>query len=331
MAEDLSNNSMTALLTEFTELVQNIVKIDMPQEEELEHMAGTLEAVTDKLKTYCSSWKTATQQAEDEARQMAQSNKEIEETKKNMADKNEELEKRRRHMAEREEQLEQRRKRIDEQEEQLHRRASDLEAKERLFDRISSKIGNATNIGNGLDELSTKLRAFQPAVVETLQGLTDALSKAKADASKAEADASKTKADCQRSLVHHSVSRYEESRAKRGLGPSPPEMPVSKRRRRQNSVGSAGMLTNFGPPEPLPEDIIERIPSPRNRGRVVRVENARREVDNSPTRTPSGAQGLLGSSTEFSSSIDPATATGANNLQSGVFQPGDAHTVEPKY
>lgn len=313
---------MTALLTEFTALVQNIVKIDMSREEQLEHMAGTLEAVTDELKTYCSSWKTATQQAEDEARQMAQSNKEIEETKKNMADKNEELEKRRRHLAEREEQLEQRRKRIDEQEEQLHRRASDLEAKERLFDRISSKIGNVTNLGNGLDELSTKLRAFQPAVVETLQGLTDALSKAKADASKAEADASKTKADCQRSLVHHSVSRYEESRAKRGLGPSPPEMPVSKRRRRQNSVGSAGMLTNFGPPEPLPEDIIERIPSPRNRGRVVGVGNARREVDNSTTRTPSGAQGLLGSSIESSSSMDPATVTGQTTFNPESSSPG---------
>ena len=346
---------MTALLTEFTELVQNIVKIDMPREEQLEHMAGTLEAVTDELKTYCSSWKTATQQAEDGARQMAQGNEELEETKKNMAEKNEELEERRRHMAEREEQLEerrgymakreeqleerrrymaereeqleQRRKQIDEQEGQLHRRASELEARERLFDRISSKNDNVTNFGNGLEELSTKLRAIQPAVVETLQGLTDAISKAKADASKAEANASKTKADCQRSLVHHSVSRYEESRAKRGLGPDSPEMPVSKRRRRQNSVGSAGMLTNFGPPEPLPEDIMDRIPSPRNRGRVFGVENARREVDTSPTRTPSsGAQGVLGSHVESSSSMDPATATATGQT---IFNPESSNPGTP--
>ncbi len=629
MAEDLSITSMAALLTDFTKLVQNIVKMDLSREEQLEHMAGTLEAVTDELKTYCSSWKTATQQAEDGARQMAQSNEEIEEMKKNMANKNEELEERRGHMAEKEEQLEQRIKQIDEREEQSHeqsnRRASELEARERrlderiadleqvhsawkqeseathkanirrsnalerredqlktiqqtLFmlnanvnnnlaavkeehnankmllpviqtkhqrmrklkdsleqtsnsckkqleairvstqglnefetyhaqvlaslreeisslstalikqaeqakgipkdiqvaeieyeklvteterrlrrfsasidavtatgsrldavttkidkvrtnssqletistkietvaanssqleevstaidkvtdassrldvvttkidkvrdnssqletistkieavtanssqleavstaidkvtdassrldavttkignvtedsgrlDRISSKIDNVTNFGNGLDELSTKLQAFQPALVETLQELTDAMSKAKADASKAEADASKTKADCQRSLVHHSVSRYEESRAKRGLGPDSPEKPVSKRRRRQNSVGSAGMLTNFGPPEPLPEDIVTRIPSPRNRGRVVLVENARREVDTSPTRTPqSGAQGLLGSSIESSSSMDPATATGQTIFNPVSSSPG---------
>ena len=569
---------MAALLTDFTKLVQNIVKMDLSREEQLEHMAGTLEAVTDELKTYCSSCKTATQQAEDGARQMAQSNEEIEEMKKNMANKNEELEERRRHMAEKEEQLEQRIKQIDEREEQSHeqsnRRASELEARERrlderiadleqvhstwkqeseathkanirrsnalerredqlktiqqtLFmlnanvnnnlaavkeehnankmllpviqtkhqrtrklkdsleqtsnsckkqleairvstqginefetyhaqvlaslreeisslstalikqaeqakgipkdiqvaeieyeklvteterrlrrfsasidavtatgsrldavttkidkvrtnssqletistkietvaanssqleevstaidkvtdassrldavttkignvtedsgrlDRISSKIDNVTNFGNGLDELSTRLQAFQPAVVETLQELTDAMSKAKADASKAEADASKTKADCQRSLVHHSVSRYEESRAKRGLGPDSPEKPVSKRRRRQNSVGSAGMLTDFGPPEPLPEDIVTRIPSPRNRGRVVWVENARREVDISPTRTPqSGAQGLLGSSIESSSSMDPATATGQTIFNPESSSPG---------
>ena len=177
------------------------------------------------------------------------------------------------------------------------------------LDRVSSKIDDITNFGNGLDDLSTKFQAFQPTVVETLQELTDAMSKAKADASKAEADASRTKADCQRSLVHHSVLRYEDSRARRGLGPGSPEKPVSKRRR-LNSAGSAGMLINFGPPKPLPEDIMDRIPSPRNRGRVVRVENERREVDTSPTRTPSGTQGLLGSSIKASSSMDPTTATG---------------------
>ncbi|KAK0511344.1 hypothetical protein JMJ35_005917 [Cladonia borealis] len=613
--KDLSNSGMATLLTDFTELVQKIVKKDVPGEVRLEHMAVTLEGVTDDLKTYCSSWKTATQQAEDGARQVAQGNEEIEETKKHMVKKNEELEERRRHMAEMEVQLEQRRKQIDEQEEQSHRRASELEARERLLDErmadlekkekrlqqqsaefeqiernsrdeqarlqaeaavneskqleleqahrtwkqeskaareannrrsnelgrredqlktfqqtlvqlsenvnnnlaavkeehnankqllpviqtkhqrmrklkdsleqtsnscsrqleviggstqvinryevhhaqklvdlrekisslstvlnkqaeqakgipkdiqvaeieyeklvtetesrlrrfsasidavtatgsrldavttridkvrdnsnqlgiistkietvtanssqleavstaidkvtdassglvaastkidnvtkdsgrldgISSKIDDITNFGNGLDELSTKFQAFQPAVVETLQELTDAMSKAKADASAAEADASKTKADCQRSLVHHSVSRYEESRAKRGLGPGSPEKPVSKRRR-LNSVGSAGMLTNFGPPKPLPENIMDRIPSPRNRGRVVRHENARREVDTSPTRTPaSRASGLLGSSINDSSSMDPATATGQTIFNPESSSPG---------
>ena len=146
------------------------------------------------------------------------------------------------------------------------------------------------NIGNGLDELSIRLQAFQPAVIETLQEITEAASKVGADSSKVEADALKTKADCQRSLVDHSVSRYDEGRVKRGLGS--PEKPVSKRRR-QNSVGSAGMPTNIGPPKPLPEDIVERIPLPTGRGRVVVYENGR-PVDTSPSRnTPLGAQGPL--------------------------------------
>ena len=36
--------------------------MDLSREKQLEHMAGTLEGVTEELKTYCSSWKTATQQ-----------------------------------------------------------------------------------------------------------------------------------------------------------------------------------------------------------------------------------------------------------------------------
>ena len=127
-------------------------------------------------------------------------------------------------------------------------------------------------------------------MIETLQEITEAASKVGADSSKVEADALKTKADCQRSLVDHSVSRYDEGRVKRGLGS--PEKPVSKRRR-QNSVGSAGMPTNIGPPKPLPEDIVERIPLPTGRGRVVVYENGR-PVDTSPSRnTPLGAQGPL--------------------------------------
>ena len=623
----MSNNSMATLLTDFADLVQRIVRRDFSREDKLEQMADILEGVTDELKTYCSDWKTATQQAEDGARQMAQGNEEIEETKRNMAAKEKTLEENRRRIDEEDVQLEERRKQIEKKDEQLSKRTLELEAKERLFedkklelerkekllqqqsaeleqternsrdkearlqaeatviaskeseleqsykkwkqesddahladkrrsnallrredhlkaaqqhlkatqetvvamnenvnmslaaviqehdedkkllaiiqekhqrmkklrqslvqtsdncskqlatigngmqairhfegrhtevladlreeinslsttlkkqaeqakgipkdiqvaeieyeklvteterrlrrftasidtvtatgsrldavstkidkvrtsssqletisteidtvtanssqleavstaidkvtdassrlvaastkignviedsgrlDGISSKIDNVTNVGNGLDELSTKFQVFQPAVIETLQEITEAgskaqadASKAKANASKAEADALKAKADCQRTLVNHSLSRYDESRAKRGLGPGSPEKPVSKRRRRQNSVGSAGMLTNFGPPEPLPEDLMDRIRSPRNRGRVILVGNARHEVDTSPSRpasTPSGAQGLLGSSIGSSSSMDPATGTG----QTANFNP----------
>ena len=552
---------MAALLTEFTDLFQSIVKIDMPQEDKLEQMADVLEGVTDELRTYCSSWKTATQQAEDGARQMAQGIEEIEKTKKHMAEKNEELEKDRRRIAEEDEQLEERRKQIEKKEEQLSQRALELEAKERLFeDRkselkrkekvfqqqsaeleqnernsrdkearlqaevkvIASKeseleqksnalmrredhikaatqslrvtqqtvvamnesvnqslaaakeehdedkkllvvirdkfqrmkklkesllhgsdacskqlatIGNgmkgihhfeanhaeilarlkqeilslstvldklseqaraipkdieaaendfnglvtgaehklsgvstsiktvsrgivaeterqlggistsiktvsrgvvaeterdlsgistsiqtvsrgvteasarldgaSSQIGNVTTELSAKFQQYQHTTNKTLQELTEAMSKARIDTS---------------------ISRFEANQAKRGLGPTSPQKPEPKRRRqaRQSSVGSAGILTSFGPPEPLPADIADRIPSPRGLGRVVRTENTRPEVGSSPTpRRQTGTSVglvLLGSSTgsqdvlraQPSSSMDPTTATGEN-------------------
>ncbi len=582
MAEDLSNSSMEGLLTEFTELVKNAVMMDFPQRDKLEKMTTILEEVTSELKTYCSSWKTATREAEDRAKQLAERNDELEETNQ-LAERNEELEKTRKQMAERNkefeetkirmaeknEELEERRKQIDKQEEQLSRRALELEAKEKLFEEsraalekkeellqqqsvdleqternskdeqarlqeeatiigseksrieqqwkdsasrskglqrrednlkvthqsvsalneevnkslaavrqeyeeneklrefiqerhhkltkikssllqrlnswstqfnkiqtsrqelvnfeanhrgiladmrqeitslstdlekqaeeardiskdievadnkfgrlltsterqignvteastrlegvstkidnvteastglegASTKIGNVTEVSSGLDELSAKFQQFQPTMTETLRELTEAVSKAQAaaskaqaDASKAQADAAKAQADCQRSLVHHSVSRYEESRAKRGLGPTSPEKPATKRRRqaRQSSVGSVGMLTNFGPPEPLPENILDNVRSPRGQGRVTRIENPRRQNDSSPlgqrpsgtsgtASTPSGRHGLLGSSSgsqnalhsQPSSSTDPATATG----QPTMFNP----------
>ena len=252
--KDLSNSSMAALLTEFTELIQNIVKINMPREEQLEQMAVTLEGVTDELKTYCSSWKTATQQAEDGARQMAQGNEEIEETKKNMADKNEELEETSRQIAKKNEELEEKRKQIEKREEQLSR-------KERLYE-------------NRLTDLKKKeelVQQFQSTVTKALRELTEAVPKAQADA--------------QRSLVNYDVSRFEAIRAKRGLGPTSPKPPPKRRRYApQSSVGSGEM--------------------PTDTSRTV--------------STPSGAQGLLGSSIGSSSSMNPATATATRQT---IFNP----------
>ena len=162
------------------------------------------------------------------------------------------------------------------------------------------------NVSTGLEELSAKFQQFQPSTNEALQELTVAPSKARGDAA-----------------LQQSIRHFEANKAKRGLGPISPEKPVSKHRRqaRQRSVGAAGMLPTFGPPEPLPEDIAERIPSPRGLGRVVRAENTRPEVGSPPPlrrRTgTSGGLNLLDSSTgsqpvlreQASSSMDPATAT----------------------
>ena len=162
------------------------------------------------------------------------------------------------------------------------------------------------NVSTGLEELSLKFQQFQPSTNEALQELTAALPKARGDAA-----------------LQQSIRRFEANKAKRGMGPISPEKPVSKHRRqaRQSSVGAAGMLTTFGPPEPLPEDTAERISSPRGLGRVVRAENTRLEVGSPPPlgrRTgTSGGLNLLESSTgsqtvlreQASSSMDPATAT----------------------
>ena len=364
---------MATLLTDFTDLVQRIVKAEMPQQDKLEQMADTLEGVTDELKTYCSSWKTATQQAENGARQLAQGNEETEEMKKNMAGKNEELEERRKQMQKQEEELfgrllelelkerlfEDRRVELEKKEKLLQQQSLDLERTE-LTSRIQharlqseaalvqskeSKVVQEWHIFQAKMEASKEadiqrknweegLRKREENLQLTYQSvlaLNDTVNKNLAggrnerdEDPKAGAAASKTKADWQRTLVHHSVSRYDESRAKRGLGPGSPEKPVSKRRchTRRSSVGSAGMLTNFGPPEPLPEDIMERIRSPRGLGKVVRRENTRREIDSSPSRsarTPSGAQGPLGSSIESSSSMDPATAFNTESSSPGTL------------
>ena len=232
-------------------------------------MAVTLEGVTDELKTYCSSWKTATQQAEDGARQMAQGKEEIEETKKNMAKKNEELEEKRRQMAKKNEELEERRKQIETREKLLSR-------KERLLE----------NRRIDLEKKEEVLQRFQSTVTETLRELTGAVPKAQADA--------------QRSLVNYDVSRLEEIRAKRGLGPTSSEEPLPKRRRYtpQSSVGSGE--------------------TPTSSGRVS---------------TPSGGRGPLGSSIGLknalhsepsSSSIDPATATGERSDQSTMIPPSQS-------
>ena len=171
------------------------------------------------------------------------------------------------------------------------------------LDEVSVMIGN---VSTGLEELSAKFQQFQPSTNEALQELTVALSKARGDAA-----------------LQQSILRFEANKAKRGLGPISPEKPVSKHRRRarQSSVGAAEMLTTFGPPESLPEDIAERIPSPRGLGRVVRAENTLPEVGSPPPlrrRTgTSGGLNLLDSSTgsqtvlreQASSSMDPATAT----------------------
>ena len=103
-----------------------------------------------------------------------------------------------------------------------------------------------------LSTAMTKIDSFKQSIAHQAQKLQDELA----------------------SLVHHSVSGYEESRAKRGLGPDSPEKPVSKRRRRQDSVPQ------------------------------------------------SGAQGLLGSSIEASSSMDPATATGQTIVNPESSSPG---------
>ena len=178
-----------------------------------------------------------------------------------------------------------------------------------LVDELSAKIGNVTQVSGGLDEVSAKIRDFQPTVIETLREFTDAMSKVQAD---------------RRSLFKRSVSRFEEIQAKRGLGATSPEQPLAKRRRRrrQGSVGAVEELTSLGRPEPLPENILNHVRSPRGQGRVAMVGGPRRD-DSSPlgrrttgtsgiTDNPSGghdpfSQNVINS--QPSSSMDPATGT----------------------
>ena len=95
------------------------------------------------------------------------------------------------------------------------------------------------------------------------------------------------------------------------------------------------MLPNVGRPEPLPENILNTVRSPRGQGRVVMVENQQRGNDSSSPvrrpiaamRTPSGGHRLFRSSigsqsalhSQPSSFIEPATATGERSSQGAII------------
>ena len=268
MAEDMGNPNVAAELAELTDLIQRTVTIDMPKDRKLEIIRDILEDVTDDLKSYRSRWKTATEQAEDEAKQMAESNKE-------MAVKIKKLEEDERRRVKENEQLEERRRQIDKREEQQDERDRQMDSREER-NRLTRTIEHA-HVQLEKLKLEEEQRNFQ----------------AKAKAAKEANIRNK----------------------KRGLGTGPQEEPASKRpcHRRRSSVGSARTLINFGPPAPLPEDILDNIRLPPSSGWVVRHESARRGDDTSPSRTtstPSGAQGSLGTSFESRSSsslMNPAT------------------------
>lgn len=292
MAEDMSNPNMEAQLAEFTKLIQNTVKIDMPKDRRLEIIGDIVEDVADDLKTYCSRWKTATEQAEDGARQTAERNEELERMKREMAAKIEKLEEDERRRVEEDEQLEERRRQMDKRDEQQDERERQMDKREER-DRLTRTIEHAH-----VQSEAARVQSERWKLVEEQH-----IFQAKEEAAKEANIRNK----------------------KRGLGPGPPEEPVSKRPcyPRRSSVGSAGTLTNFGPPAPLPENILDRIRFPPYRGWVIGHENAWREDDTSPSRTastPSGAQGSLGSSFESrsgSSLMDPTTAT----RQTTIFNP----------
>ena len=131
MAEDMSNTNIAAQLAEFTDLIQSTVTIDMPKDKKLEIMGEILEDVMADLKTYRSRWKTATEQAEDGAKQTAERNEDLEKMKKEMAAKIAKLEEDERRRVEEDELLEERRTQM---EEQLSKRTMELATKERLYD-----------------------------------------------------------------------------------------------------------------------------------------------------------------------------------------------------
>ena len=183
------------------------------------------------------------------------------------------------------------------------------------LDEVSTKIGNVAEASTGLNELSAKFQQYQPATIETLQELTQAMSTARADVTKAQLD--------------RSISRFETNQAKRGLGPISPEKPVSKHRRgaRQSSVGATGMLTNFGPPQPLPENFADKIPSPRGQGRIVRVDATRPESGSPPpvrrrqatNPEPSSPRTLLQSSQSTVSVTAPQNLANASDEVKAVW------------
>ena len=163
-------------------------------------------------------------------------------------------------------------------------------------------LRNELKVTIGLDEVSAKLQQLQPLMSETVKEVNEVMSTVRADAA--------------RVGLQRSVSRFEENQAKHGLGPTSPEKSSSKRRRqaRQSSVGSAGMLTNFGSPEPLPEDLLERVPSQRGYGRAIRRgESARRDHNSSPLGRRTGGTPRTASTL----AMDPATIRG----QTAIFNP----------
>ena len=120
-------------------------------QEQLKTAEDQVLSLEEDLRTEKNAAETATQQAEDAAKQIAGKNEELEETRRQMAKKNEELE--------------ERRKQIETQEELLSR-------KEGLFE----------NRRIDLEKKEELLQRFQSTVTETLRELTGAVPKAQADA-----------------------------------------------------------------------------------------------------------------------------------------------------
>lgn len=133
MAETLSNANMESLLTILIESVKDIrawEDVSVPGDR-LNMLITDLEDVTSDLKSCQSDWKTATQQAEDGAKKVAEKSQQLEEREKQMKIEQQQLERRRVELETNEKMFEERRAELEKQEKLLQQQSANLEQTDR--------------------------------------------------------------------------------------------------------------------------------------------------------------------------------------------------------
>ena len=165
--------------------------------------------------------------------------------------------------------------------------SKDIEAidtyRTRILDRqlegISGELANVSKVSTGLEALSMKFQDMQIAASNATESMTGAAEELR----KATETGSKAREALQRILVRQNASLLNDNTAKRGLGPSSPENPPTKRRFvRGSSAGAAEVLANVETPGLL-VNTIQAFGNP----------NERRRPSFETPRTTSGGSGLL--------------------------------------
>ena len=138
---------------------------------------------------------------------------------------------------------------------------------------------NVSKVSTGLEALSMKFQDMQVAESKATESMTGAAEELR----KATETGSEAREALQRILVRQNASLLNDNTAKRGLGPSSPEKPPTKRRFvRRSSAGAAEVLANVETPG-LRVNTIQAFDNP----------NERRRPSFETPRTTSGGSSLL--------------------------------------